>query len=77
VNGAISKILDSNPTGRIYGEYLFNRIIIEAWNAGALGSLDMTRENFSYLMQQHGWFYDGESHQWRKGVLQSEPLFAS
>lgn len=76
VAASVAHILRDTPSGAIYGEYLFNRIIINAWKAGALGSLDTTRETFANLIEQHGWFYDEASHQWRRGTPRSEPLLA-
>ncbi len=62
----------------IYGEYLFNRIIIDAWNAGALASLDISKTAFVEHMNEEGWFYDEMSHQWRRAEApRSRPtLFA-
>ncbi len=51
----------------IFGEYLFNRIVIDAWNAGVLGSLQMSKSAFADLMADEGWSYDEASHQWRRG----------
>lgn len=76
VAASVEQILRDTPSGAIYGEYLFNRIIINAWKAGALGSLDTTRESFARLIEEHGWSYDRASHQWRRGTPRSEPLFA-
>lgn len=61
----VSGIL-KETNGGIYGEYLFNRVIIDAWQAGALGSLDISREDFANLIEQEGWSYDEASHQWRR-----------
>ncbi|MGH9784740.1 MAG: hypothetical protein ACRD88_11180, partial [Terriglobia bacterium] len=77
VAASIAHILRETPSGAIYGEYLFNRIIIDAWQAGALGSLDTTRESFADLMEQQGWSYDEGAHQWRRrGVLRNGLLLA-
>lgn len=65
VAAAVSRILLNTPNGAIYGEYLFNRVIIEAWEAAALGSLDISRTAFADLMEQQGWEYDEGAHQWR------------
>ena len=51
----------------IYGEYLFNRIIIDAWNAGALSSLQMSKTAFADLMADEGWLYNETCHQWQRG----------
>ncbi len=65
-------------TDAVYGEYLFNRVIIDAWNAGALGSLDISKTAFVELMNSEGWFYDETSHQWRPvDTLRAPTLFAT
>jgi len=75
VASSVAHILQGTPTGAIYGEYLFNRIIIDAWQAGALGSLDTSRETFADLMEQYGWSYDEAAHQWRqRGMTRSGSL---
>lgn len=61
----------------VYGEYLLNRIIIDAWNVGALGSLNISKTAFVDIMNEEGWFYDDISHQWRPTALTRKPsLFA-
>ncbi|MDO8795298.1 MAG: DNA methyltransferase [Vicinamibacterales bacterium] len=72
VEEAVSRVLRSTPNGAIYGEYLFNRIIINAWQAGALGSLHVSRTAFAGLMEDQGWSYDETAHQWRQhGTVRS------
>lgn len=67
VPGAVKRALQESDGEAVYGEQLFNRVIIDAWGAGALGSLDVTREAFSELIMRCGWYYDDERHQWRRG----------
>jgi 16S rRNA G966 N2-methylase RsmD len=74
IEAAIARILKDLPAGMIYGEYLLNRIIIEAWRSGSLGSLDIDREGFAELMEQRGWSYDDRVHQWRHAHPTSAPL---
>jgi len=64
VEAAVARVSRESSSGAIYGEYLFNRIIIEAWQAGALGSLDVSRTAFAELMVRQGWSYDQAKHQW-------------
>ena len=66
VASAVEHILQDTDSGAIYGEYLFNRVIVDAWRAGALGSLDVTREAFADLIKQCGWSYDESTHQWQR-----------
>ena len=70
VSAAVEHILQATDSGAVYGEHLFNRVIIDAWRAGALGSLNVTREAFADLITQCGWSYDESAHQWqRRGSL--------
>ena len=64
IASTVEHILQETESETIYGEYLFNRVIIDAWRAGALGSLDITREAFADLITQCGWSYDESTHQW-------------
>src|SRR5437879_13401399 len=41
VEAAIVRILDETSNGTVYGEYLLNRVVVEAWQSGALGSLNI------------------------------------
>ena len=72
IASTVEHILQKTASGAIYGEYLFNRVIIDAWRAGALGSLDITREAFADLITQCGWSYDESTHQWRRESSRSQ-----
>lgn len=74
VEGAIARVLDETPSGSIYGEYLLNRIVMDAWQSGALGSLDIDREDFAAMMERQDWSYDDKGHQWRHASVRSTPL---
>jgi 16S rRNA G966 N2-methylase RsmD len=73
VEAAISRILRETPKGLVYGEYLLNRIVVEAWQSGALGSLDIGRAEFAEIMERQGWIYDDGVHQWRQANLAAAP----
>jgi hypothetical protein len=77
VSEAVGRILHGVEGNEIYGELLFNKIIIAAWESGAIGSLDITKCEFIYLIKQNGWHYDSTRHCWARGNARSEgPLFA-
>jgi 16S rRNA G966 N2-methylase RsmD len=76
VEAAIAQILDKADRGTIFGEYLFNRIVVEAWQAGSLGSLDIDRTEFTAMIEKQGWSYDDNAHQWRVTAVKS-PLLLS
>lgn len=77
VSEAIGKILSSTTSDKIYGEYLFNRIVIEAWDRRATGSLNISKTEFIDLIKQHGWSYDEERHLWVKRQPTSASLFGA
>ncbi|HSZ03219.1 MAG TPA: DNA methyltransferase [Terriglobales bacterium] len=77
VEAAISRILDETPNGIVYGEYLLNRIVVDSWKEGALGSLDIDRTDFADIMERQGWSYDNKAHQWRHSNLTSSPLLGA
>ncbi|HXZ40203.1 MAG TPA: DNA methyltransferase [Terriglobales bacterium] len=61
---AVGEVLDSAESGQIYGEYLFNRIVMAAWQHGAIGSLNISKTEFIDLIQRNGWLYDEKGHRW-------------
>ena len=76
VEAAVHRILRSQRGGMVYTEYVLNRIVVEAWQSGTLGSLDIDRITFANIIEQQGWTYDAESHQWRDGQATRQPLLA-
>jgi hypothetical protein len=56
---------------------LFNQIVIEAWNKGAIGSLLITKDEFTEIIEDLGWHYDASHHYWRKGNQPPASLFDS
>ena len=54
------------------GELLFNRMILKAWENGALDSLDISREEFTEVLTRKGWHYNAARHQWFQ-TLQRAP----
>lgn len=66
VSRAVAEILDSSQN-YVYGEFLFNKVIIDAWQKGAIGSLNITRTSLADMIRERGWHYDQESHYWIKG----------
>ena len=73
----LHKILSKNSSGKLYGEYLFNKLIIEAWNNSAIGSLNINRTDFSDLIESYGWRYDTGHHYWTKEKSSEPSLFGS
>jgi 16S rRNA G966 N2-methylase RsmD len=71
----VSGILSSLGADTIYGEYLFNRVVIDAWNKGAIDSLSITKNEFTELIESLGWRYDAQRHYWHKGRSAQGVLF--
>lgn len=64
--GTLCKILSGSNSNTVYGESLFNQVIIEAWNKGSIGSLTITRDEFTQMIERLGWHYDPQRHYWSK-----------
>jgi 16S rRNA G966 N2-methylase RsmD len=64
VSAAVGRILSNSSADKVYGEYLFNRIVVEAWQHAAIGSLSITKTDFIDLIKQHGWHYDESNYFW-------------
>lgn len=73
--GTVRRVLAGMGSNEVYGEYLFNRIVIDAWDKGAIGSLSISRQEFSRLIEECGWRYDARRHCWRKGAKAEASLF--
>ena len=73
---AVEEILRNAEQGKIYGEYLFNKLVIQAWKASAIQSLKISKGEFVKLLEQHGWRYEPADHSWRKNGRVEKPLFA-
>lgn len=48
----------------LYGEALFNKIVLRAWRKGAINSLDISKDNFAQMLLDFGWQYDARNHFW-------------
>jgi 16S rRNA G966 N2-methylase RsmD len=59
----------ADKNGPLYGESLFNKIVLRAWHSGALDSLDVSKDEFSMMLGRFGWQYDSNNHFWlRSGI---------
>ena len=58
-------LIELSPSGRPFaGELFFNKAILKTWKNGALGILDLTREEFNNILVNKVWHYDKQKHQW-------------
>jgi hypothetical protein len=60
---------------KVFGEFLFNSLVIEAWNHGAIQSLDISKKDLMSLLEERGWEYDETHHFWVKQDRHSATLF--
>jgi len=58
----------------IYGELLLNKIVLKAWDRGAIDSLTISKGDFSELLGGFGWTYDPANHYWLKGNEETKLL---
>lgn len=71
----IDELLKEANGHPVFGEYLFNRIVLEAWRTSAIESLDVSKSEFSRLLEDKGWHYDPVNHFWVKNGGQPALLF--
>jgi hypothetical protein len=74
VSGTVQQLLSDTRTGKIYGESLFNKLVIAAWKHGAIGSINISKTEFIDLLQRNGWYYDEKNHYWFR-ELHTSTLF--
>jgi DNA modification methylase len=75
VKKLIGKILKDYQNKIIYGEYLLNQIIIEAWKYGIIKELKMKKDDLIDLLKEHGWIYDKKNHYWCQTDKQRDYLY--
>jgi adenine-specific DNA methylase len=74
--GAVSfeRVLDAvleRPTGAsgaFTSEFLFNQVILEAWQRDGLSALAVKREGFAAHLRSRGWNYDPKANLWSQSV---------
>lgn len=71
----LDEILEEVQGDRVFGEYLFNRVVIEAWKKSAIESLNLSKDDFSGLLEKRGWQYDETAHYWVKDQHRPSLLF--
>ena len=74
----IGRSLDAILAGcgdTVYGELIFNKLVIGAWENSAIDSLNVSKTEFVELMEQRRWGYDEKNHFWVKERATSDLLF--
>ncbi len=67
----VRQVLSASNSNAVYGEYLFNRVVIDAWNKGAIDSLTVTIDEFTQMIENLGWHYDPQRHYWFNSQVQA------
>jgi DNA modification methylase len=62
----IIKILTNYKNKILYGEYLLNQLVLEAWQYGIIKELKLEREELNEILNENGWNYDNKNHYWCK-----------
>jgi hypothetical protein len=75
IESAMSQILSGENAHYLYGEHVFNQLILAAWQKGSIKSLEISKDQFNDMIKRHGWQYDEENHRWVKSHCQHR-LFA-
>jgi DNA modification methylase len=75
IEAAMARILSSVDSKVIYGEHIFNQLILAAWHKQAIRSLQITKNEFIDIIKRHGWEYNEDKHCWVKHQLE-RVLFA-
>jgi hypothetical protein len=73
VERTIAGILDHVKTDTIYGEYLFNKLVLKAWEKGAISVLSISKQDFTDMIKRQGWGYDLKNHIWVRNRVSSTP----
>jgi len=60
----------------ITSQFIFNRVILLAWEKRALAQLRVTRSDFAAALHERGWRYDEKRHVWRKALSRAPDLFS-
>jgi 16S rRNA G966 N2-methylase RsmD len=66
VEETVRGVLAACREDRIYGESLFNALVIEAWRRDAIAALDVSRDGFADVIRSCGWRYDPRRHYWTR-----------
>lgn len=61
----------------VTSQFLFNRMILLAWERKALSRLRVSRLEFAAALRKKGWTYDEKRHVWRRSAAQLAELFSS
>ncbi|HTW92140.1 MAG TPA: DNA methyltransferase [bacterium] len=72
LEGMVDEVLSELDHPVLYGEYLFNRIVVEAWRRGIIDELKVSKQEFAALLEERGWHYDQARHLWSRAGRSSD-----
>lgn len=75
IESIIIKILQNYQKDILYGEYLLNQLIIEAWRYGIIEKLKINKNELINLIRENGWVYDNKKHYWVRKTRPKDYLF--
>jgi 16S rRNA G966 N2-methylase RsmD len=64
----MTSLLQAHDAPEIHGEYLFNRLVVEAWKASGIDALDVSRHEVTGHLRRAGWMYDEGRYRWVRRV---------
>jgi len=72
----LNEVLEAIPGGlvSVTSEFLFNRVILEAWKQNCLSVLSVSREDFAKHLRSRGWQYNPKTHQWSLAAVPRDEL---
>jgi hypothetical protein len=63
---------DERQRQEFTSQYLFNRLILDAWRMNSLSELSVPRREFAEELRRRGWLYDATTHIWHRGRTANE-----
>jgi DNA modification methylase len=71
----IIKILQKHTDKIIYGEYLLNQLVLQAWKYGIIKELKIKKDDLIEILNEQGWIYNDRNHYWCKERKAKDYLF--
>jgi predicted RNA methylase len=72
---ATKNILKNTKSSHLFGEYLFNQLVIEAWKSSSIENLNINKNTFIEILNSFGWRYNPKKHYWTKKKFAEFTLF--
>lgn len=71
----IDELLSEAGNRPIFGEYLFNQLVLDAWKSSSIEELNIDKATLSQVLETKGWHYDPNNHYWILGKIGTSSLF--